>query len=526
MTMLCVPIMIPQPDAVPHALHRAEEAKKSGANLVEWRVDTLIGSPEGIEAISQLCGESPLPCLITCRSREEGGSYEQDDVTYAELFETITEMSINSGSPPRYLDVEWRRFARSEVVRTALQNLKETQADRDLSTTLIFSSHDFQGRPPTLMKHIAAMANEPLCDVIKVAWMARSLRDNLEAFELLQTRTKPMIALCMGDCGLMSRVLAPKFGGLLTFATDARGDESAPGQPTLDDLKNLYRFSSLNPETKIYGIIGWPVTHSRSPQVHNAGFHLIGHDGVYLPLPIPPEWEHFKATVGELIDSPFLNFRGASVTIPHKEHLVRFLEERGGRLDHLSKQIGAANTLIVGATGAIGGWNTDGSAAVETLIEGMGISQEALSEKSVAILGAGGVARSIAGSLIECGCSITIFNRNHQRAEQLVMDLNSPLITVGETDQLADAPFNLIINCTSIGMENGPAPEKSPLEVLAGRPVPVDFQSVYFDTIYTPQQTPFLRHAEEQGATAISGLEMFRRQAAKQFALWTEHPEA
>ena len=120
--------------------------------------------------------------------------------------------------------------------------------------------------------------------MIKIAWLARSLRDNLEAFELLRTRRKPMIALCMGRFGLMSRVLAPKFGGFLTFASLDGSSGTAPGQISISDMKKLYRWDALSPSTKVYGVVGSPIMHSMSPAIHNAGFEAVGFDGVYLPM--------------------------------------------------------------------------------------------------------------------------------------------------------------------------------------------------------------------------------------------------
>ena len=98
-------------------------------------------------------------------------------------------------------------------------------------------------------------------------------------------------------------------------------------------MRDLYRFNAIGPATRVFGVIGWPVAHSRSPAFHNARFAEANYDGVYLPLPVPAEWEHFKATVGALVDHEKLDFSGASVTIPHKEHLVRFVAERGGTVD-------------------------------------------------------------------------------------------------------------------------------------------------------------------------------------------------
>src|SRR5207247_1557789 len=154
-----------------------------------------------------------------------------------------------------------------------------------------------------------------------------------------------------------------------------------------------------HPETRVYGVIGWPVEHSRSPAIHNAGFDAVGHDGVYLPLPIPPEYEHFKATVGAMIDHARLNFRGASVTIPHKENLLRFVNERGGRIDPLTERIGAANTLMVGSAGGLECANTDCPAAVQALCAGMNVDQSQLPEMRIAVIGAGGVDRAMVAGL-------------------------------------------------------------------------------------------------------------------------------
>src|SRR5690606_19726454 len=122
--------------------------------------------------------------------------------------------------------------------------------------------------------------------VLKIAYRARSLRDNIDLFELLASRDRPTIALGMGEFGLMSRVLAGKFGGFLTFAGVRARGATAPGQQSLRELLDLYRFRSIGPQTRVYGVIGYPVAQSLSPSIHNAGFEALGHDGVYLPLPI------------------------------------------------------------------------------------------------------------------------------------------------------------------------------------------------------------------------------------------------
>jgi 3-dehydroquinate dehydratase/shikimate dehydrogenase len=524
MTLIAVPIMVRAADEAGMALHRAQAAAKAGARLIEWRIDALAEEADSLASIRRLAAESLLPCIVTCRLAKEGGEYHGDEQTRISLFEALA----TEPQGPRYLDVELAAFKSSANLRQkVLLAVDHDQQPRDVKTSLILSTHDFRGRPADLLQRIEAMVAEPACAAMKIAWQARSLRDNLEAFDLLRERRKPMIALCMGNFGLMSRVLAPKFGGFLTFASDQPTTVTAPGQPTIDELRGLYRFERIGHETKVYGVIGWPVEQSRSPHLHNAGFDAVGHDGVYLPLPIPggpTEHEHFKATVGALIDHGGLDFRGASVTIPHKENLLRFAKERGGKVDALSDRIGAANTLVVNDDRSIECLNTDCPAAVDALYAGMGINQEQLSTKRVALLGAGGAARAVAVGLLDAGATVVVFNRNRERAERLVRSLSGReaasgggKIVAGEPEELACGCFHVFINCTPLGMAGGPAPDESPLPPE----VKLDDSVTVMDTVYNPARTPLIQEAESRGARVIPGMEMFVRQAALQFERWT-----
>jgi len=161
----------------------------------------------------------------------------------------------------------------------------------------ILSAHDFTTRPDRLYSILAEMTAAP-ADVSKIVWTARTLRDNLEAFEILAARQKPTIALCMGEAGLLSRVLAKKFGAFLTFASLTKGAETAPGQVSIHDMKRCYRWDAQNPDTRIYGVVGFPVAHSMSPAIHNAGFDAVSHDGFqYMPETLVLE---IVANVGDL----------------------------------------------------------------------------------------------------------------------------------------------------------------------------------------------------------------------------------
>lgn len=529
MTLIAASIAVHEPDDIGLSLSRAADAAESGANLIEWRIDGLAQNHEVMDEVAnlaqQLVRESPLPCIVTCRIATEGGEYSGDEQSRAALYESM----VGSDHRPRYIDVEWAAMRRSPSTWASLRScLKVEQSRSDLHTGLILSTHDFTSRPADLLQRIEGMSRDPLCAAVKVAWQARSLRDNLEAFDLLRDRHKPMIALCMGQFGLMSRVLAPKFDGFLTFAVDQEMEVTAPGQPTIDELKKLYRFDRIGKSTRVYGVIGWPVSHSQGPAIHNAGFTTTGFDGVYLPLPIPGgpvEYEHFKATVGALIDHPSLNFCGASVTIPHKENLLRFVKERGGRVDPLVERIGAANTLIVPSEfSGLECINTDAPAAIHSLCAGMGINRNEFGNLRIAVIGAGGVARAVIPGLVECGANVTIFNRSLERATRLAAEFSIREAASGVEAKLLDLiareRFDVLINCTPIGMHGGPAPDELPIPTS----VVLDESVTVFDTVYTPPRTPLIQQAEARGAKTITGVDMFVLQATLQFEKWTGTP--
>ncbi|MBN8597022.1 MAG: type I 3-dehydroquinate dehydratase [Planctomycetes bacterium] len=550
MTLLCVPILIRDPQL---ALSEAQNAQKAGADIVEFRIDEFF-DPSLAEAdpdrqereIARLVRESPLPCIVTCRSSKEGGGYSGSEDERIALYERLAS-GERKGSQPRYLDLEFAA-ATAPGVQPRIARLFGLGSTSQQATGLILSAHDFQGRPADLTRRVLAMRADGFANVIKIAFRARSLRDNLELFELLRDSDRPTIALGMGEFGLMSRVLAPKFGGFLTFASLRPETVTAPGQPTVSDLLDLYRFRSIRTTTKVFGVIGWPVGHSMSPFVHNAVFAEHKFDGVYLPLPVPSAesvsesdatFASFKATLGALIDDPILDFGGASVTIPHKENLVRFAIERLKTepgiwsLDAISLATGAGNSLAITREGGrptrARVFNTDVPAAIAPLRSAIG----SLDGKSVAVVGAGGVGRAIAFGLAHSGANVTVFNRSFPRSEELVLSLSKHLsgrgsIRAAAWETLSTLPlFDAYVNCTPLGMSGGPDP--------SGIPVPIEklveaasnsgnkrSVSVVLDTVYNPVETPLIRAARHAGWTAIDGVTMFIEQAALQSEAWTD----
>jgi 3-dehydroquinate dehydratase/shikimate dehydrogenase len=547
MTLLVVAIPVEHASEVPEALETAAAEVRAGARLVEWRVDALAEESDALQAIGRLVRESPAPCVVTIRCLAEGGAYRGSDMDRVSLLE-----AIGTADPgPRYLDVELATLQRSANLRQkVLLAVDHDRQVRDLKTGLVVSVHDFQGRPADLVRRLSDMWSDPACAVAKVAWRARSVRDCVEAFELLRQAPKPTTAICMGPFGLPSRVLAPKFGAFITYAKAEGEMGTAPGQLTVRQLRQLYRFDRIGTATRVFGVVGWPVEHSLSPRLHNAGFDATGFDGVHLPLPVPAAWEHFKATLATLLDFGPLDLRGLSVTIPHKEHLVRWIRERGGTLDVVSQRCGAANTLLVDPTGGVRGVNTDAPAAAGALAAGMGWdpapSERLASGESptqvpggpdvrqawgglrVAVLGAGGAARAVAAGLSLCGARVVVFNRTHERAESIERDLHRrPLpgggeshVVAGRPDTLACGCFHAFVQCTSLGMEGGPDAQGNPLP----DEVPLDDTVTVMDTIYRPRRTPLVRMATSRGARVVDGTAMFVRQAELQFGLFTAQP--
>lgn len=517
MTHLAVSIFV---ENVAQAHAAAALAAEHGADLVEYRIDNFT---EDHDENITLVQESPLPCIVTCRPTWEGGDYDGDEMERISLVEHIGMGTRSDGTVskrrPAYLDIELKAFDSSANLKQKVELVVDhPQQHRPVDTGLILSTHDFKQRPADLFQKLEKMLMADSCRVVKAAWMARSLRDNIEAFELQSSKHKPTIALCMGEFGLPSRVLAKKFGALLTFVGQNDEEVTAPGQVGIRTIKELYRWDQLNASTKVYGVIGWPVAHSMSPAIHNAGFDQVDHNGVYLPLPIPPEYEHFKATVSTWLDFKPLHFSGASVTIPHKENLIRYVEEMDGEVEPLAKTIGAANTLTVREDGSLYASNTDYAAAIDALCDAMGIEREALKGVKVGVIGAGGAARAIVAALAHYGAETTIYNRTLERAENLAKEFSNSTsqIKSAELEALKSAEAKILINCTPIGMhpniDDIPLPDSS---ILTS-------DMVVFDTIYNPIQTQLLKDAQGAGAQTISGVEMFTRQAMGQFELWTE----
>jgi 3-dehydroquinate dehydratase/shikimate dehydrogenase len=497
-TIIAVPIAVHDAADLGEAIDAANAAVTGGADLIEWRLDAMADAPSSLMAT--LIRDIDVGSLLTLRSTAEGGGFGGSDDELAEWIGRVAALEC----PPIWVDVEYARWSRSEAVRSASSHLGGIK--------LLLSFHDFAGRPTNLLR-VAGDMQESTCDAVKLAWRARSVRDAVECRDLLANRSKPMIALCMGPHGVMSRVLAGAWGGLMTFAAADDGSATAPGQPTIERIQSWYGFRRLNASTAIYGLIGDPLGDSPGYELHNRAFEAKQFNGVYLPLPTAAGWESLKATLSTLIDSPGLNVRGASITLPHKSDLIRFVRERSGDVSDIALRCGAANTLVVDDQG-VRAENTDVVGIIEPLIQ-RGVR---LDGGRAAVLGAGGVARAAVAILLQRGSSVDIFNRSSEHAEQLVDDLGElGTVSVSATP----GAYDTVVQATSVGMSHGSSPEGDILMSLGLDAAAIFSEhTVALETIYDPIETPFVQSARESGCEVATGYDMWLAQAAAQQRVW------
>lgn len=506
-TKITVPIFITPDTDIRASL---QSAAASGADLIELRCDN---APES--AMLEAIGTSPKPVVVTVRAPWEGGQSNRTDDERAALMLAAAKLQ------PAYLDVELMTLSRLPALQDALAPFCQSG-----KMQLVVSNHDFEKMPADLIQRLDRMAALKISHVLKVAFMPSSVADAVTALRLSHEAMthwgKPVVALAMGPKGQISRLLGAKFAQPFTFAALSDKAQSAPGQPTVSEMVERYRFREQTARTAVCGVIGWPVGHSLSPHVHNAGFHATGFDGVYVPLPIEPSYEEFSAVVDALSSCPDMNLRGLSVTIPHKENALRYVRERGGVVEDLAAHIGAVNTIVLPVADVdhtLRGLNSDYPGALDALARAMNMPREQLASRRVAVIGAGGAARAIVAGLAHYGATTVIYNRTFENAQALANEFNGKTgkVVPARFEKLCDSCCDTWINCTPLGMH----------PKIEGCPVPEtihwDRGSVVFDTVYNPLCTRFLKLAQEKGATVVPGTEMFVGQAVVQYERFTGH---
>jgi 3-dehydroquinate dehydratase/shikimate dehydrogenase len=454
--------------------HLAEQ----GVELIELRLDYIRRAVN----LGRLLEDRTCPVVATCRRKNEGGRWEGSEKDRQMLMRA----AIAAGAD--YVDLEMD-------IADTIPRYGDTQR--------IVSYHNFDETPDNLEDiHHEISKLDP--DIIKIATMANNPIDNIKALRLCRDSEIPTTAFCMGEMGLPSRILCGRAGAPLTYATFSEERQMAPGQLSYKQMMEDFRYDSITDNTVILGVVADPVAHSLSPIVHNACIREDKLDMLYLPFRVPQEY------LDEFIQiCPEMGIRGLSVTIPHKEKCLKSINV----LDDNVAGIRAANTIVFRDINAYG-YNTDCTAALTSLQNAIEIrhpGEKVFKDRKFLILGAGGVARAIAFGLVRKDASVVICARDRRKSEDLAQALDCKSV---DWSVRANFETSVLINCTSVGMF--PKMDETPFDAEWFRK-----DTIVFDTVYTPEQTLFIKQAREAECTTITGVDMFVRQAAEQYRLFT-----
>jgi 3-dehydroquinate dehydratase/shikimate dehydrogenase len=331
--------------------------------------------------------------------------------------------------------------------------------------------------------------------VYKLVTTAKKPSDNLRVLEVaMHCGERPRVALAMGEMGMPSRVLSLARCAPFTFAAPASAAGTAPGQISSRLLRRQYRADRHTAETAVYGVIASPIGHSISPAVHNRAFQARRLDAVYVPFLVEErQLRDFLGLAGKL---PVAGF---SVTIPHKQKIIRYLES----VDPAARRIGAVNT-VYRRHGKLRGTNTD-VLGVTTPLE----KRLKLKGARILVAGNGGAARGAAFGLLDKGAQVSLTGRSPERVRALARLCGASVV---EREKAAAMEFDALVHATPVGMHPKTGESFFRDKIPGG---------VVFDMVYNPLETQLLKQARAAGKKVISGLEMFLEQAAAQFEIWT-----
>ncbi|XP_057960560.1 bifunctional 3-dehydroquinate dehydratase/shikimate dehydrogenase, chloroplastic-like [Malania oleifera] len=495
-TLLCTPLM---GTTVDQMLIEMRKAKEIGADLVEIRLDCLrtFSPPQDLQILIK---QSPLPTLITYRPVWEGGQYEGDETKRQDALRLAMQLGAN------YIDVE---------LEVAHEFNNSIHGKKPENFKVIVSSHNFQNTPSMeTVGNLVARIQATGADIVKIATTALDITDVARIFQITVHSQIPIIGIVMGERGLISRLLSPKFGGYLTYGALETVGISAPGQPTAKDLLDLYNFRLIRPDTKVYGIIGKPVGHSKSPLLFNAAFKSVGLNAVYVHFLVDDVEKFFKT-----YSSPDFA-AGCSCTIPHKEAALKCMDE----IDPIAKKIGAINNIVRRPDGTLTAFNTDYIGAISAIEDGLRELNGAnpafgspLAGKLFVVLGAGGAGKSLAYGAKQKGARVIVANRTYERAKELADKVDGQAMTLSEVENFHPEEGMVLANTTSVGMK--PKIDETPISKHA-----LKHYCLVFDAIYTPKDTRLLREAKEFGCLVVYGTEMLIRQGFEQYKNFTGLP--
>ena len=470
------------------ALVRAIRSAAEVGDVIEVRLDCFSQQDLPL-AIAALRTHPSRPTILTLRPLEQGGRRAMD-LEYRVQFWREHLFKL----PATFFDLE---------IDLAERLLTEDHTTVDWSR-VICSLHDFD-TGADLKNLYERLARVP-ARVLKIAIAVDDAVDNLHIFGLLERAKlegRELIAIGMGTVGIATRILGPSRGSFLTYAASGRSSPAAPGQLTAIELRDQFRVDRINPTTQIAGVVGYPVSHSLSPQVHNAVFKSQGMDAVYIPFEVRDLDAFMLRMVHPRTREIDWRLRGLSVTAPHKRGVMDHLDW----IDEAARKIDAVNTILIDDE-ELKGYNTDAIGFIRPLKDRLG----ALRGSRCAVIGGGGAASAATYALLNEGAAVTIFVRNLERAKTATERFNVPAL---ELEGASFDGFDVVVNATVLGTA-GEFEQHTPAKAqqLAGA-------RLAYDLVYNPSETQFLREAQNAGCETLGGLPMFMAQAVEQFRLWT-----
>jgi 3-dehydroquinate dehydratase / shikimate dehydrogenase len=468
-------------DTIEEMLSTAESMARDNPFL-EFRLDYLKQPLAALPKIHRfLETQQYVTAVGTCRRADSGGKFKGSLASQLEV------LAKANAAGCQLVDLE---------LQSALKAKPEAIARLRSRAGLILSFHDFRATrnlDDTLEKMLKIPA-----DFYKVVSTATALSDNVAMMKFLQAQSgqHALIGVCMGEQGIISRVLSVRAGSVFTFAAVSADLKTAPGQVSARELRSVYRIEQVDAATRVYGVAGDPIEHSLSPVIMNTALRRENVNGVYLPL-------HAKTLKDLLYCVREIPLHGLSVTMPYKQAIIPHLDNT----DAHTAKIGACNTVVRGQDGKLYGFNTDIAGVIRPLEQRLTIENA-----KVLVLGAGGAARAAVFGLKERGAEVWILNRTSVKAQKLARQAKAHSIKRADLRKIA---FDVIINATPVGMGNTRDCPLKDQEIQA---------RVVFDMVYDPVETHLLQVARSKGISVIPGVEMFVQQAARQFEIWTGKP--
>ena len=451
-------------------------------SFLEFRLDYLRQPQAALGKIRRfLETHQYVTAIATCRRVDNGGKFRG---SLASQLEVLTKAQT---AGCQMVDLE---------LESALKAKPEAVARLRKIGGLMVSFHDFRGTR-NLEATLEKMLKIP-ADFYKIVSTATTLSDNVTMMKFLQKQSDKhaLVGLCMGEQGIISRVLGVRAGSAFTFGAVSAESKTAPGQISARDLRGIYRIEQVDAATRVYGVAGDPIERSLSPVIMNTALRRENVNGVYVAL-------HAK-TIADLIHCVReVPLHGLSITMPYKRAVLEYLDNT----DAYTARIGACNTIVRGQDGKLYGFNTDVAGVLRPLEQRLPIENA-----KVLVLGAGGAARAAVFALKERGADVSILNRSATKGQSLARQAKAR--TIKRAD-LRKSAFDVIINATPIGMGSVRDCPLKEDEIQA---------RVVFDMVYDPVETRLLQLARAKGIAVIPGVEMFVHQAARQFEIWTGKP--